>query len=231
MQVVWINEKQFSNLLNFIGDVFLTVGAILLALNTILSYLPAYDQTLADIHSQQIATASDIGDIKSYTGNTDQHVIEITADINSISEDTLQILTLMNEANDLSLEQITHQQYILVDTKNITEELQNVIRAQQALEELQKEIKQEVISVKNRFNEYLGEESFLLKKQDEILIAIKEFNLVEALNSKVEGMNFDSQVSADSTLDLCEYDPLGFGPIECEGAEILETKVTGIQFL
>lgn len=76
--------------------------------------------------------------------------------------------------------------------------------------------------------------AMLTTKLDAILRAIEAVNapgsFLKRMNAAANGLSATSLVSLDFTGDVCEYDPLGFGPIECEGTEILKTDMQGIKF-
>lgn len=54
--------------------------------------------------------------------------------------------------------------------------------------------------------------------------------LVERLNEEVHGMEVANLDFVQIDLDLCEYDPLGIGPINCEGLESEAGTLQGIRF-
>ena len=53
--------------------------------------------------------------------------------------------------------------------------------------------------------------------------------VIKVLNEDVTSMQVDSFVSAQIDFDVCEYDPLGVGPINCEGGQIEAIELTGIK--
>lgn len=83
-------------------------------------------------------------------------------------------------------------------------------------------------------NGQLTEVDALLTTSNEILTTIEAKmplgTLIERLNREVHGIEVVNLDFAQIDLDLCEYDPLGIGPINCEGLESEAGTLQGVTF-
>lgn len=230
MQFVWINEIQFSQLYNVIADNFLLLTAITAVLNTIagnwISLLGINTQLLDN--QQLIVEYTD--EIRSYTGTIQQYEKDINKTIRETNEAVTVITQQLADIDNIVDKILENSGATWRNTVNLTEELQNVIKNQEKLESKQESILEESKSIKSKFGEFLGEESFLIVKQTEILEAIKAISVLEALNKHVQAIEFVSLDAADTLLDTCAYDPLGVGPIECVGTELAAGTLAEVKF-
>jgi len=80
----------------------------------------------------------------------------------------------------------------------------------------------------------LTEELTLLNKKQEEIYQILSPAPVEpvlnVLNNHVSLVTYQTSHALDTALDFCEYDPLGVGPIECEGSNFIEGRFEDLKF-
>jgi len=77
------------------------------------------------------------------------------------------------------------------------------------------------------------EMAILNKKQEEIYEILSPAPVkvvLDVLNEHVSLVTYQTSHALDTALDFCEYDPLGVGPIECEGSNFLEGRFEDLKF-
>lgn len=178
------------------------------------------DAEVRSFHSQVQEALHNIGnDVDKIKDKTDSVEIKLAAikDLSATMQASLAvveatIVPMKQQFTNLLTRLTPIEQQLEAITEASTGTAENVGKVVLSLETLQPDVKETVTLL------------------TEILNKMPIGSLIERMNREVNGIEIVNLDFVQVDLDVCEYDPLGIGPINCEGLESEGGTMQGVKF-